>query len=271
MTLWKNLSQLFTRRPSGEKPRTYFWHIPKTAGMSTWQLLEWAYPASEICTGRMWEDIIHIPLPELRQYRAFRGHFLAYLEPHLDLPLRKFTILRDPVERTISHYLHARRSPEHPYHQDAATMSLAEFCRSPRTRHMVENYQAGYLYWPAADSPATVASSMTSDDLAQYKLQLHLDPDPARFPPPDALHQAAQARLDSFAAVGITEDLNHSLRLVAAALGLGVPPDFEKRNVGRQSRSDLDPDTRRLIESRVEVDLALYDRARLHLAAAQVS
>jgi hypothetical protein len=267
MTIWNNVSDLFSRLRPGENPRTYFWHIPKTAGMSTWQLLEWAYPESQICTGRMWEDIIHIPKQELRQYRAFRGHFLSYLEPYLDRPLRKFTILRDPVERTVSHYLHARRSPEHPYHHAAATMTLAEFCRSPRTRHMVENYQAGYLYWPAAESPDVVAKVMSREDLDHYKLQLHLDPDPARFPDTGALYRAAVERLDSFAAVGITEELGKSLRVISGALGFGVPPDFDKRNVGRETQSALDADTVRLIQARVQVDLELYDRARRKLAA----
>ena len=132
----------------------YFCHIPKTAGMSTWQLLEWMYPAESICPGRMWEDIIFVSPEVLTSYRAFRGHFLAWLEPYLGRKLSIFTILRHPVERTISHYSHARRAPEHPYYQEANTLSLAEFCTHSRTRRLVQNYQAAYLACPKPKDPA---------------------------------------------------------------------------------------------------------------------
>ena len=75
----------------------------------------------------------------------FRGHFLTHLEPYLGRKLATFTMLRDPVERTISHYYHVRRDPDHPSHEDTSRMSLREFCVDPLTRHMVENFQAGYL------------------------------------------------------------------------------------------------------------------------------
>ena len=61
-------------------PPSYFYHIPKTAGMSSWQLIEWLYPEDKICPGRMWEDIIRVPMEALKGYDAFRGHFLSYLE-----------------------------------------------------------------------------------------------------------------------------------------------------------------------------------------------
>ena len=106
----------------------------------------------------MWEDIITLPKESFAQYHAFRGHFLAYLEPYLGRKLDTFTILRDPVERTISHYYHARRAREHPYHADALSMPLAEFCVHPRTRHMVQDYQCGYLACPGRRTPEEVAA-----------------------------------------------------------------------------------------------------------------
>src|ERR1051326_2100747 len=112
--------------------------------MSAWQLFDLWYPGTKICPGRMWDDIIRIPRGQLAQYQAFRGHFLAFLEAHIGRRLATFTILRDPVERTISHYCHVRRSPEHPFHREGKVLSLAEFCEHPRTRHMVRDYQSGY-------------------------------------------------------------------------------------------------------------------------------
>jgi hypothetical protein len=245
---------------------TYFFHIPKTAGMSTWQLLEWAYPPDAICPGRMWEDIISLPPSRLLAYQAFRGHFLSYLEPHLGRPLCKFTILRDPVARTVSHYRHVRRSPEHPYHPIVSAQSLADFCTDPRTQHMVVNYQAGYLFWPPSAVPSELARGMSKADFATYRLQLRLDPDPSRFPDDDELYQLAKARLATFAAVGIAENLPQSLRLIAGALGFGIPPAFERRNVAPDRPIPLDSPTERLIRARTEVDQALYDHVRSRFA-----
>jgi hypothetical protein len=240
----------------------YFYHIPKTAGMSTWQLLEWAYAKEKICPGRMWEDIITLPKEELASYDAYRGHFLAYLERYLDRKLDTFMILRDPVSRTISHYYHVQRAPEHPFHAEARALSLAEFCVHPRTKHMVQNYQSGYLACPGRKHPQEIAAGMTAEDFASYKLQLALDPAPDEFPAPQQLYQAANDRLQSFVAVGISELLQESLALIARALSLPDPPTFSMRNVGSNRPATLDSDTIATIRANTEVDQALYDNAR---------
>ena len=237
----------------------YFFHIPKTAGMSTWQLLEWAYPPERICPGRMWEDIINIGVQHLAKYDVFRGHFLAYLEPFLGRKLPTFTVLRNPVERTISHYCHVRRSPEHPYYPVAQTLSLQEFCTDARTRHMVQNYQSGYLACRCVKDPRLIARGMTQADLAVYKLQLALDPSPDEFPSESDLYQAAMRRLESFFEVGTSETLHESMLAIAGGLGIQAPPHFERRNVGSNRPETIDDSTLRTIWASTQVDHALYD------------
>lgn len=230
--------------------------------MSTWQLLESTYSEADICPGRMWDDIIGLPLGRLAQYRAFRGHFLAFLEPYLGRTLRTFTILRDPLERTISHYCHVRRSPDHPFHREGNALSLAEFCVHPRTRHMVRNYQSGYLASFGTRTPREIARTLTSRDLAAYRLQLALDPAPDIFPAPDRLYEAALRRLDGFVAVGITERLQTSISLIARALGLDGPPVFPIRNAATNRPPAIDLGTKRLIYGQTEVDQAIYETAK---------
>lgn len=239
-------------------PACYFYHIPKTAGMSSWQLIEWLYPENKICPGRMWEDIINVPMDVMRTYDAFRGHFLGYLEPYLDRKLAAFTVLRNPVDRTISHYCHVQRAPEHPFHAEAGRLSLAEFCTHPRTRHMVQNYQAGYLACPIGKNPRELARTMTPDDLAAYKLQLALDPSPDQFPSRDELYRAAANRLRSFIAVGITERLRESFVLIARQLGGPRPPEFGRRNVAVNRTMALDSHTTRIVRECTDIDHALY-------------
>ena len=140
-------------------------------------------------------------------------------------------------------------------------MTLAEFCVHPRTRHMVMNYQAGYLSCPAQKDPREASKGMSAEDLAAYKLQLALDPSPEEFPAPEALFEAARNRLRSFVSVGITERLHESLTLLARRLGAPDPPQFERRNVGNRFDT-VDPHTIGVIRSCTEVDYELYRSER---------
>jgi hypothetical protein len=206
----------------------------------------------------MWEDIITIPMDVMKAYSVFRGHFLAYLEPYIGRKLATFTVLRNPVERTISHYCHVQRAPEHPFHSDARKLSLAEFCTHPRTPHMVQNYQARYLACPERKDPQALALTMTNDDLTAYKLELALDPSTNQFPAKHELYNAAYSRLRLFVAVGITERLRQSFELIARCLGWPSPPEFGWRNVGTNRISAVDEDVIRIIRECTDVDHALY-------------
>jgi hypothetical protein len=224
--------------------------------MSTWQIIEWLYPEDKICPGRMWEDIINVPLEIMNAYQAFRGHFLAYLEPYLGRKLTTFTVLRNPVERTISHYCHVQRAPEHPFHNEACVLSLADFCTHPRTRHMVQNYQAAYLACPGRKDPSELKQNLTSADLASYKLQLALDPSPDELPGSDELYREACNRLRPFGAVGISERLRESFVLIAREPGGPFPPEFERRNVAPRRTTSLDSRTMKTILACTDVDHA---------------
>ena len=243
----------------------YFYHIPKTAGMSTWQLLEHYYPTQRICPGRMWEDIIGLPRETLAEYDAFRGHFLAYLQPYLGRPLDTFTVLRDPVERTISHYCHVRRAPDHPSHTIAQSLTLEEFCVDQRTKHMVQNYQARCLACLPYKDPVALAVGMTKEDFSAYRLQLALDPIANEAPPSAELYRGARERMEGFVAVGISERLQVSLGIIASVLGFGVPPSFPRRNVAPIRPPNVDPKVLRLIRTQTEVDQALYQEMEREL------
>lgn len=238
----------------------YFYHIPKTAGISVLRFLEKALPGQLICPWWLWDQLIAVPRSQLKQWTVFRGHFLSHLEPYLGRQLRKFTFLRDPVERTISQYYHVQRAPEHPYHEHALRMSLLEFCRDSETRHMVENYQSQYLA-KAPRSPFVAALHLSAKDFQRLQLQEIMQGPDLGYSDTTLLQRAKQ-RLSTFVAVGITEDFDKSLSHVSARLGLPAPVHSSARNnagYNRVSREHLDGATVDVIRELTQVDAQLYE------------
>jgi FkbM family methyltransferase len=239
----------------------YFFHIPKTAGMSLNGFLDASFPTRETCPFWLWDQLIAVPRSELTQWRVFRGHFLSHLEPYLGRELTKFTLLRNPVERTISHYEHVRRAPDHPFHQHARRLSLAEFCVHPQTRHMVYNYQSAFLAKRPCDV-AEVANGLPPDYASRFELQERLTY-PDGFPNPMELLERAEERLSTFKVVGITEKFEETVGQISRVLKCPKPEIVERRNANPEPRSsaNLDSATLELILQLTEVDQCLYRSA----------
>lgn len=237
----------------------YFFHIPKTAGSSVRKnLIEHAFASDRICPWWLWDQLITVPRSKLDQWDVFRGHFLSHFEPYLGRPLATFTLLRNPVARTISHYNHVRRHTDHPFHEHALRMSLRDFCVDPMTRWMVENYQAAYLAKAPCD-PAAVAQDLTPERLARFELQVKLE-SPDHVENPATLLKRAKERLITFTAVGLTEDYANSLLRISQCLNCRAPQSLEPQNVNpeRSATAELDRSTLTVIRDLTEVDELLY-------------
>lgn len=240
----------------------YFFHIPKTAGTSIYRFLESVFPPHEICPGWLWDQIIRVPKLQLRNYRLFRGHFYGYLEPYLGRPLKKFTVLRDPIERSISHYAHVRREPSHPFHAQARARSLREFCLANDTRHLIENFQAQCLATLHLN-PANVARNMGENDLAAFQLETAIERMLYLTHDPQWLLRASMASLELFEAVGTTEDFEASLASFCTLFGSSMQ-NAPRENVTpeRPAASELDDATIETIRDLVAVDATLHAHVR---------
>lgn len=128
-----------------------FVHIPKTAGTTLNAMLARAYAPDETCEIMMRGMSLRVPgtaiLPKptisfskIRRLRSalkhrpaprlIRGHFDLSLGKLLPADTRYFTLLRDPVERAVSHYYHYRRQTTDPIQPLAMRSTLTEWVRS---------------------------------------------------------------------------------------------------------------------------------------------
>jgi hypothetical protein len=116
--------------------RFFFCHIPKTAGTSTIESLS-----------QQFDDEAIYPFPDDREdpnaaldvdrlrtafeakgdrIRVIAGHFPLCTTELLGVEFRTFTVLRDPVARTLSHLRYQRKIDEH-----YAAMSMEQAYRAP--------------------------------------------------------------------------------------------------------------------------------------------
>lgn len=131
--------------PPLEMDSLYFLHIPKTAGTSVTKWLADHIDQEKVCPAKNWDQLVMLDQQVLLTYRIFAGHFGMDFESFLGRRITVVTLLRDPLRRTISHYQHVRRDPNHPLHQHVLHQSFEMFVMDRQNWAMIENFQARYL------------------------------------------------------------------------------------------------------------------------------
>lgn len=244
----------------------YFQHIPKTAGTSITALLNQALPMDEWCPPTHWDELVEIPPAALSKYRYFIGHFGQALGTFLGADLNRFTVLRDPIERTISHYAHIQRASHHPFHEVSKGMSLLEFVLNPVTRHNVENYQARYIADLGTDVRA-IADAFTASNDRLTPLHMRID-ELNRDIEETALRTKALAALDTFFAIGVTDHVEELMATVGRIIGVRFEPlPHANTDPNAERRHTPDAETLEAIAAATRVDRELYEIVRANAAA----
>ncbi|HEY1288709.1 MAG TPA: sulfotransferase family 2 domain-containing protein [Burkholderiales bacterium] len=229
-----------------------FLHIPKTAGTTLNSVLAREYGPDEsyeiMMRGMAWilpeQPIIRRRLLSFSKVlrlrtavrthprlRLVHGHFDLSIARHLPADTRFFTLLRDPVERAISHYYHYRRRAIDRLHPVAMRATLAE--------------------WVSACGLVEMDNGQTRRLAGEMNLAC------GRVTP--AMLERAASRLAKFAVVGLTERFDQSLALLQRAFGWGARPGLPE-NVGedRPGRAEVGEEALRAIERCNRFDLELY-------------
>ena len=150
--------------------RYFFVHIMKTGGTSLLYNLIANFPAEQLYPdpnqdGDKFTAYTDVPyllsLPKSRQrvIRAYSGHFPYAVVSLLPGSFVTLTVLRDPVERTISYLKQCRGMPQF---RDVALEAIYE---DPWQYPIaMQNYQARIFALTATDQPLTVMNPIVIDD-----------------------------------------------------------------------------------------------------------
>lgn len=222
---------------------TIFFHIPKTAGTTMDLILQRNYPAEAIFS----TDFVNLggvdkyqklPKEKRAEVRLLKGHMNFGLHRFAPGSAIYFTLLRDPIDRSLSHYYHIRREQRHPAHPYVVenNMSIRESLDAG-VDPLLFNAQTRLLSGVANSVPI---GKCTEEHLfvAQQNLRQH------------------------FAVVGLTEAFDTTLLLLQRAFGWRNL-FYESRNVAaeRKRKTDLAPETLAALQKANNLDIRLYDYA----------
>jgi hypothetical protein len=221
-------------------------HIPKTAGMTLRHVIARQYAGQPVYSfGENHLDEMRVFLAmtqaERDAFACIMGHVHYGIHRYWSAPASQvayITLLRDPVERTISSYYFIVRNPTHPLYPRYRDVSLLDYA-SKETRG---ERQLRYIYGFRPDGG-------TYGDAQRL--------------PADAL-DVAKARLQNeFKLVGLVEQFDHTLLLLQKAFGWSNVY-YAARNVNerRPANETLDAATLAALHETAEPDLSLYQFAQ---------
>lgn len=219
-----------------------FLHIPKAAGSTLQKILDREYagrPAFTIQGDSVRESIERfrkLPADARSRLTLLKGHMHFGLHTYLPQPSTYATLLRDPVERVISHYFYVLRQPEHYLHRTIVTggMSL-DACLEGKISPELTNGQTRLLAGMEDEHGDCTA---------------------------DALELAKRNLRGYFAVVGLQERFDESLLLLKKRFGWRTPY-YTKKNVGNNGlRPGITAETVDRIRRHNALDMALYDFAK---------
>lgn len=242
--------------PRAEEPIVFI-HIPKTAGMSFTHLLERDLPAEDICPAYLWDELLTIPAADLARYRLIRGHFWLDMAAQLLGGRPRFvTFLRDPIERSISHYLQLQHHEQDSAEFYSPSLDVEAFFFHPMAMSIVGDLQTRCL--GASLAANTFVDMETALEADQVRAQA------GKY----AGAEDAMARLDNLAFFGLSEQFEESLALFAYTFGRRPVRQSPRFNVteNRLTREALPAHVLARIAELNQQDLKLYEYARRRFA-----
>jgi hypothetical protein len=228
------------------EPRFFFVKVMKTGGATFLRHILANFERDEVYPYKQFDPDMQIAniginyltgLPPERRarIRVYTGHFPFVAAELVGLELVTLTILRDPVERTISYLKHCKR-----YHEEHRELSLEEIYRDEfHFPCFIHNHQAKIF-------------SMTTDDrLESYMDVIEVD---------DQRLEIAKDNLEQVDVLGLHEQYDEFVDALRHRFGWR----FDRARNRRVSREkwEVPPELRQLIADDNSADVSFYEHAK---------
>jgi hypothetical protein len=221
-----------------------FIHIPKAAGTTLQEIVVRHYQGGRgfRFTGetKEWEEFKRAPREQNGRYDLIYGHVHFGVHEYLPEPATYMTMLRDPVDRVVSHYHFVLSNPGHYLHPVVAgrQFTLHDYAVT-RASHELDNDQ---VRWLCARHHFDVPVGQVSREMVE---------------------EAKWNLENGVAVVGLMERFADSLKCLKAAFGWHDVSPPESRNVNRlrPRLNQIAPETVDAIRQINRYDLELYDFA----------
>lgn len=229
-----------------ERETCFFVHVMKTGGTTFVQHIEANFRPEEMYPGvergaerrrayYMIDELRALPEGRRRVIKAYVGHFPFVASTLVGVDLATFTILREPVERTVSVLRHCKR------HVDRL-----------RDLSLEEIYEDGYVFPMQIHNYQVKQFAMTTDD----KLESHFDV----IDIDDHRLEIARANLDRVDVLGLHEHYDEFVGAMQHRFDWQCGPVANMRVSTEEW--DVSSDFRQRIASDNAAELSFYEYAR---------
>lgn len=236
----------------------YFLTIPKTASTTLYHILANYFPPAEVAPVQPLRGLIGTPVGEIWRYRLVGGHYFYNISPVLGCKPIYITMLRDPVERALSHYAHIRRAEKHYAHNRLITQTLPEFVADERNLALYSNLQVRYL--GQQRDIRRIYQRFSRAELECGKFMEALEGYAPDGFDDETMLTTARERLEDFAFVGIRERFDESVMLLCSHFGWTPPARYDRLMVNPNPLKiiDIDPSVELKIRNANILDYRLY-------------
>lgn len=216
-----------------------FVHMFRSGGNTLSRIMDWEYSPLRIFSlnGRYcrwaYKKLTELPAAALSGMQVFRGHMPFGLHRHLTQPSTYITLLREPVERTLSEYFAGLNRISHRQHRTIKHLSVCEFVATLANNNSQTKMIAGLS--SSYDFLTEECSSHTLDT-AKHNLQQY------------------------FSLVGITERFEETLALAKCRFAWNVP-HYAWFNSNPKRTHNVSSELRHYIMEHNRFDVELYRHA----------
>jgi len=233
------------------RPRcVLFDHLPKCGGSSLRAWLSMQYPGRKIFImdgnnpRASVREFLSLPEKVRQRYSLIQGHCANEIMHMVPADWLKITMLREPVDRMVSHYYYVRRQPGHyPHSQVAGSgMGLKEYAASGLSEELRNWYTAHF---------------------AELTLQ------EAEARPEESVERALDALSTKYDVVGFLEDYDSFVQEVHRRANFWRRPAGKRVNVTRDRPSvdRVDAEALEAIRTANRLDIELYRKLKARASA----